>query len=296
MVTKVKKIEDMIPENKRLNAKLIIEKFENLLETYINKFDREFPVKYENAREIFLLFAYIAKNTYKAVRCLCIDVHPPHWLKPEYAVSTAPMLRMLLEELATVVYFSDDVNVKCERYLKAGWREKKENYDKYFTEFGGMAEWNDWLDVMKKYLDDTKKSHKISMEEEKDLTKIPTWRTIGKMSNDIALSSDLREYLKYLVAWFYKQYSQSAHLTEPGIVHLGAMFLYADPEDRQEVAKKLRSDSIMDCILICLSILSEFEIIFQYEQKERLKYLWSILVKYYPKANELYQIRYSAIL
>lgn len=292
----VRKIDDMIPKDKQLNFGLISKEFENLLETYINNFDRAFPAKYKDASAIFLLFAYITKNTYYAIKCLCIDENPPYWLKPEYAVSTVPIIRMLLEELATVVYFSDDVNVKVERYRKAGWREKKEKYKKYFDEYGDKDEWKEWLDGIRKYLDEAKKNLKISTEEEKDLTKIPKWPTIGKMSKDESLSSDLSDYLVYLIDWFYKEYSQSAHLTEPGIVHLGAMFLHENIEDRQEVAKKFRSDSIMDCILICLSIISEFEIIFQYDQKERLRYLWRILVNYYPKADELYNIRYAKIL
>ncbi len=292
----VTKIEDLIPEDRRLKFNVIAQKFEDLQETYINKFDREFPSQYDNAKEIFLLFAHIAKNTYKAIRCLSIDVNPPHWLKPEYAISATPMIRMLLEELATIVYFSDDVNKKCNQYRRAGWREKRERYDKYEGKYGNLDKWKDWLSGMGNYLDSVKSSVGITSDEESDLSKIAWWPTIVKMSKDKRLPQDLQDYIGYLIDWFYKEYSQSAHLTEPGIIHMGAMFLFDDEEDKNEVAKKFRSDGMMDCILLCLAILSEFEIIFDYNQKERLNYLWKILVEYHPKASELYKIRYGGSL
>ncbi len=206
-----------------------------------------------------------------------------------------PMIRMLLEELATIVYFSDDVNGKFKQYRRAGWREKKEKYDKYERKYGNVDEWKDWLSGMDNYLKSVKSSVGITSDEESDLSKIAMWPTMGKMIKGNRLPGDLRDYIAYLIDWFYKEYSQSAHLTEPGIIHMGAMFLHDEEEDRREMAKKFRSDGMMDCILLCLAILSEFEIIFDYSQKNRLNYLWEILIEYYPKATELYKFRYKGL-
>ena len=287
----VKKITDIVPEDKHLDFGVIVEDLDKLIETYLNKIDREYP--FSKGKEIFFIFACIAKNTHKTIRYISVDKNPPPFQKIEYSLSSIPLNRLILEIIFSVIYISSDLENKIDKYYKSGWRELKERYDIYYKEYANDPNWKEWLTGKREFIEKFKKDLGIKDEETANLKLIKYWPIPGQMTRDDSLNENLKGIIKYLTDWFYKEYSQATHLTWPGVSHLGCCYIQDDEETKAVWLQKLRSDGVADSVTLILALLSEFEIIFNFDQKERLQYLWGIFKSYYPKAEELYIKRYK---
>lgn len=106
----------------------------------------------------------------------------------------------------------------------------------------------------------------------------------------------MKAYFEHLDDWFYKEYSQSAHLSFPGLSRRGGPFLLKEKAEREENLKKNKSDAIFSSVTLTLAIASEVESICRFDFAEKLKYLWTLVGGFWPEANKLYSMRYCKLL
>ena len=67
-----KNIYNSIPKERSLSYDVIKGDVIKLFDFFINKIDREFPFKdVPDAKNLFLIFSYIAKNTYSTIFYIC---------------------------------------------------------------------------------------------------------------------------------------------------------------------------------------------------------------------------------
>ena len=290
---------DSIPKERTLDHNIMASKINDLIEFYINNIDRGFPFKKfvaKNGRGMFLTFAYVAKNTYRSILFLCDMVSKDPARRIEYSISSIPLLRVILEEIFTLVFISEDVEKRIEWYHKAGWRESKEEYDRCLALYGKDNNWATWFMEYQNHLDKAKKLFDITATEFSNPEKnILRWPTPGRMKNHVK-SSVLTDFMQYLQDWYYKQFSQASHLTYPGLAVMGSHFLPSVSATKENNLKKLRSDCAFHSITLILAFFSEVENILKFSHKEELKYLWTVVGEYWEYAKELYDRRYQSLL
>jgi hypothetical protein len=288
-----------IPKEKTLNYQIIAPKIRNLMEFYINKTDRSFPyniIQNNNARGMFLTFANVAKNTYKTIIFLCDTMSQDPTRKIEYSISSIPLLRVVLEEIFTMVFFLDDLDNRVNTYHKSGWRESKIYYDRCVKSYGKNKDWKEWFTKFRLHLEETKKKFGITEREASNPKKnLPHWPTPGKMKKRIQ-SPDLKDFMQYLEDWFYADFSQASHLSWPGLAMMGAPFLRTNINKKEGLLRKSRSNCAFYATTLIFAFFSELDNLLAFNNKEELKYLWTLVSEYWMITKELYEKRYKSLL
>jgi hypothetical protein len=287
-------------EEKTLDFKVIKNPLNKVIEFFINKTDREFPIKNNrDAREVLLTLAYVAKNTYRSIFFLCDMVSKNPARKIEYSLSSISLLRLLLEEVFTLCFLSEDFAEKIVWYCKAGWREMKEEYDRFLLHYGNDLNWKLYVAKYKEVLSETQKIWRITNEEVANIKiKIKYWPIPGQMIRDCVKSEELKDFMQYLQDWFYKQFSQVAHLSWPGLSVMGTYFLEKerDPDGQAKFIEKMRSDCSFHAVTLIAAFFSEMENILKFGNKKDLQFVWGVIIKYWNYAKELYEKRYQNLL
>ena len=119
---------NFIPKEKTLDHKIIGPRINKLIEFFINKIDREFPhdrIRNKNAKGMFLTFTYVAKNTYRSILFLCDMVSKDPGRKIEYSISSIPLLRVILEEVFTMLFFSEKLDERMHGTIKLAGEKRK---------------------------------------------------------------------------------------------------------------------------------------------------------------------------
>src|SRR5436190_22905790 len=113
------------------------------------------------------------------------------------------------------------------------------------------------------------------------------------MAKHQGTSDARRAFLKYLEDWFYRDLSQDAHLSCPGLVRRVGYLLVRHPtdEDRERLVKQ-KSDALMDAAVMLLAMLSEISVELHFGLEQRLKYVWALFRTAGPATEELYKRRY----
>ena len=110
------------------------------------------------------------------------------------------------------------------------------------------------------------------------------------------MSVELRDFFQYLQDMFYKHFSKAIHLSRYGLYVMVAPILAKEFENREDIIKKTRSDCAFHNITLVLALLSEIEKIYNFGQKEKLKYLWHLIGEYYGETKEVFDKRYKKLL
>jgi hypothetical protein len=284
---------DAIPKERTLDYKDVKVPLNNLMLSFINKIEREFPyADIGGAKLIFRRLAYIAQNTHNSIVFLCAELPKDPFRKIEYSLSAMPLLRILLEEIFTLVFISEDFPNKIQWYNQGGWREMKEEYDRLSSRYGKEQNWVEWLENYKnKYIEPTRNLYGIP---EDPTPQLKYWPIPSRMIKIID-NPELKKFLQYLDDWFYKQSSQVAHLSLNGLIRMGEGLIPDHGDIREPILKHIRSVCMFQNITLLLAVLTEMEYILKFGLKERLLLPWK-MVELWPEAKELYDKRYQGIL
>lgn len=261
-----------------------------------NKIEREWPPHLstiKGSQTVFLLLMKVATVTYKTIRYVCADKPKDLARKLEYCTSVTPMIRSILDSLFTVIFLFEDLPHRCEWYHKSGWRELKEKLERYRSEYGGQSEWDKFFESFERLVEFTKTDWEISPQEAEQLKSIEYWPLPSQMVRS-ASSEQNKEFLSYLLDWFYRELSQDAHLSWPGLA-VRSIF-HVQGEEAQRALEKFKSDCVFITITLVIAIASEIEANLSFGLAERIRYLWGILCEYRGEALTLYEKRYEALL
>lgn len=281
--------------------KVIGEPLDQILITLENKIERDWPhalSAYGGSREIVLFTFKVAKNTYSTMRWICAD--KPHYddRKLEYSVAVPPLARTIVDNIFTLIFLSEDVPKRSQWYYKSGWRELKEEFDRYQSKYSKDHNWTDWLKSFQKNLELSKKPWGIDETEEKDLKKIKWWPTPPKMLKDYPFGNpETKVFLQFLNDWFYKELSSASHLNLPGLMKAGLQLVQDQSDtDQREKLLGFKSNCVTTTVTLILALISEIEILARFGLQDRITYIWGVLIQYWSDAKELYDIRYAELL
>lgn len=291
---------ESIPEEKRLDFKVVGEPLSTLAEVTINKVQREWPQRFSEipgAQVLFRLLTTVAVTTYETVKYFSAETPDDHLRKISFVSSAPPLLRSLLDETFAVAFLGENMEARVAWYYRAGWREMAERYALYKERYSQDPAWRNWLEEYGRYLESIRADWGITDAQAKELRLIKWWPIPAQMTKNPELSAQSRRFLEYLEAWFYRELSQQAHLSYPGLAHRGSTFLRTRDDPLAESGwRKKRSDGVAYAVVLLLAFLSEVNSLCGFGLDARCLFLWGVLRQYLPIAEELYSERYKLLL
>ncbi|MDP3723812.1 MAG: hypothetical protein Q8R91_10015 [Candidatus Omnitrophota bacterium] len=264
----------------------VLSRFDGLLKV---KFPRDLPTVIE-------LHIKLAHSSYLGILHLCRNSLDAQRRRVELASVASPIARSMLDGLFNVIYLGADPKRTIRDYRRAGWRELVEPHLRNQEKYGSLPEWNDWFAESRKLANSIGETEGLSDE---DLKSVRVWPIPSRMAADSKneLPKEIREFLQYLNDWFYRAYSQEAHLTWPGLAQRAFPFVRdLRRESEKERLAKYKSDHIYRAALLLLMTLSEVNTQLSLGTSTQLQYLWVLLSEYFLESKELYQLRYQKLL
>jgi hypothetical protein len=277
----------------------IQKELDSLLIAVPNKIDREWPPALSKnglAQTMLHTTALVSANTFKSIRFLVAQKPVDPSRRLEYALSTPPLTRTILDSLFNVVFLFEDFTKHSKWYFKSGWRELRQEHERYTATYGGDPDWKDWLKWQQKGLQMVEVLAQITAAEKADPKSIPWWPNPGKMPQHPRVSSATRDYLTYLNDWFYRELSAASHLSLLGLLDRGGHLVNEGDPNQYRFLDKYRSDCVFTTITILLALLSEIEIGLGLGVATRLKYVWSVVASYCGATKNVYERRYATNL
>lgn len=288
------------PLDRRLSYKVIEKPLHDLCEIVVNKIDREWPdhIIPTSTGQIPLLFLIKSTvNSLRTVLYVCADRPSDPARKIEYGLAIAPIVRSLVDVLATIVMIRDRPVSNMRQFHLAWWRELREKYQRYLDAYGEDKDWRAWLELHREVVMTGLRLHEVPELMASEPSKIHRWPTISKMQSPRDLSEESKEFLRYVEDWFYRELSQASHLSGPGLAQVaGPLLRHPSHPEYDEYILKQRSDNVFTAISLTLAILSEASALLALECEQRLGFLWRIVIEYWGEARELYERRYQEVL
>jgi hypothetical protein len=283
----------------------------NLFEATANKLEREWDKRYtkiDSARAIFTELIRIAANTYATIAYVCADTPEDVFRKPQFALSVAPMVRSLFEELTMILFLLEDIPAHITFLFKTGYAEKCEELDHVLRYHGTLVEWQDYIKALKDRIAYEERELNLSPQEIKYPSNIGKWPTPGRVKDRLKKRNPVPAiipFIEYVNSWMYRYLSGQTHLSLQGITHRGMHFypegakqaLGEDWEARLERhLLNYRMTSLYSALTIMLAIMSEIEIHFKYGLNERCRYLWTFVGEHSDITKDFWKTRYEDTL
>jgi hypothetical protein len=277
-------------------------KLDRLLLALGNKLEREqLPpaiVAPAPARAFLLVHVQLARSTFRAICYVCADKRLKEYdWRWEHTLILPPLNRTILDSVFSVVFMLEDVGSRWRWYHESGFREASEELDRYKEQYGGMPEWEPWLQRYAEMLMRGRTQFGITLTA--STSKKPKWwPNPGKMPN-MASRAETRDFLLYLNDWFYREMSSQTHLSFAGVMKLGGLIVSGNlgGEKREEAESvqfpAFRAHQVTRTVTLLLCLTSEIERYFGFGLQERLLELWLIVIESVPEAKEVFDKRYS---
>lgn len=224
-------------------------------------------------------------------------------LEQKYIGQAELVCRGMLEVLFNYLYISSSPEERIKSYKYAAWRERKRDYDDLIKFYENEERYKAHIERVAKELKDLAGKVNLPTEYLEDRKRAPKWPTPTEMRREIEDSNkDLGALLNYLDVWIYRPFSRNAHGEYDGLtarwatehISLRDVVPTSPPEDW--IAER-SSKVLYRVIEILLMLLSEVCIYFCFRNLlPDCRSLWESLVKQFEEIDELYSIRYKALL
>jgi hypothetical protein len=99
----------------------------------------------ERRLSLFLIMLRFTKTSYEAASFLCSDSDDAPKRKREFVLILPPTNRQLLDLLFTLVFMLDEFPVRSMAYELSGYRQAREEYDKFQARYGTHPKWQTHL-------------------------------------------------------------------------------------------------------------------------------------------------------
>lgn len=223
--------------------------------------------------------------------------HPyRHERKLEFGLATSPLIRFLLDILFAIIFVRLKPEERLRTYHEAGWRELEEASDRLKSLYGDREDWQAKIREQESNVKQLATVWKIPVRPVDNLASLSRWPTPGQMLKGGKFSPDDKAFLTFLQDWFYREFSQDAHISGAGAVRIFSKLLLGDGQGREETLKKHKSANVLVSVALLLAICSEMNDIDKFNRGQSLAYLWSVLAQEMKIVDELFQMRYRSML
>ncbi len=239
------------------------------------------------------------KNSYEAVSFLCSSVDDDPKRKKEFVLLLPPANRQILDLLFTLVFMLDDFPARSMAYELSGYRQAREEYDKYFKRFGAHPKWQPHFKNLQQLRTDMEKYLSITPEQNANPQLIPYWRAPYKLMQNRTKS---QPFMKFLEKWLYGETSAQAHLNPAGLFAVGGFLLSdfaLDDTDKKLLDRNLQQYTFRHftrTLATVLGIACEIDHFCQCDNRDTLARLWVLLGGYAEEALDVYESRYQPML
>jgi hypothetical protein len=277
----------------------IREPFDSFVKATGNRVEREWPstIAQHPASYATVLGLYrAAENTFWATRFLVADKPTNAARKIEFAVAAAPLVRSLLESLATLVFLFDDLEHRTLWFLQAGWREGVRETDRIRAVRGNDPS---WASVIAQNTENLKRlfvplgiTHKQALNV---IHQIKPWPQVGGMA--AKLSGARKDFVSYLFDWHYRTLSEEAHPTWYGV---GQTLRLLDKRlaagDQRHELELHRSKQVSVSLTLMLAVATELDRELNFNKSPGARFAWSVLVDADPDVKDFYDTLYRPTL
>jgi len=250
----------------------------------------------ERAYMLVLSQLRIAINTCNAIRYLIAHKPPDPDRRPEFVSVTPVLERSIVDVLCNLIFLFNDLEANTSRYWKATWREQMEEHSRFKKTYEHLSEWAEWLSGSQTSIAEMKAVHKITSEEEAKPDLILYWPIPNQMAKNAGLCDKRRDFLQYLIDWYYRIRSSAAHASGQGMLNHAVPLIGDESKKRADFFEQPLSESMFDTVTLMLAVISELESELNLGLAERACDLWTLVGEYCPGAKEVYEHRYQALL
>ncbi len=253
----------------------------------------------ERRLSLFLIMLRFTKNSYEAASFLSSDSEDAPKRKKEFALILPPTNRQLLDLLFTLVFMLDEFPTRSMAYELSGYRQAREEYDKFQARYGTHPKWQTHLLILREWMPTMEKYFSINPEQKARPDQIKYWRAPYKLMKTPTKS---QPFMQFLEKWLYGETSAQAHLNAAGLFSV-AVFLISDfaPNDEQKTIAernfgKYKFRHFSRTLITVLAIASEIDNFCKLKNRETLSRLWVLLGGYAEEADDVYKLRYQGML
>lgn len=253
----------------------------------------------ERRISLFLTMTRLTKNSYEALSFICSDADDSPKRKREFILILAPTNRQLLDLLFTLVFMLDDFPTRSLEYERGGYRQAREEYDKFYVRYGANPKWQEHFVTLREWLPKMEKYLSISPEQKANPVLIKRWHAPYRLMKTPTKSQPFMEYLE---KWLYGETSAQAHLNAAGLFSIGAFLIseLALEDQREQILsrnfEKYKFRNFVRTLVTVLGIASEIDTFCQLDNREALSRVWVTLSGYAEEADNIYKLRYQAML
>jgi hypothetical protein len=253
----------------------------------------------ERNLSLFLMMFRFTKNSYEAASFLCSDADDIPRRKKEFALILPPTNRQLLDLLFTLVFMLDEFPARSMAYELCGYRQAREEYDKFHARYGTHPKWQTRFVTLREWLTTMEKYFSITTEQKANPALIKYWRAPYKLMKTPTKSQPFMEFLE---KWLYGETSAQAHLNPAGLFSVGVFLIseFAPDDEQKKIAdrnlEKFKFRNFTRTLITVLAIASEIDNFCQLKNRETLSKLWVLLGGYADEADDVYKLRYQAML
>jgi hypothetical protein len=293
-----------IDPSKRVDFGEFKDELHDVLTALSNKAEREWPTTVGSQQTYIIVLGHyrVALTAYETIRHFVAEKPIDASRKPEFVVSSPPLVRSILDALANVIFIFEHPAARTEEFRRRAWKEDFERSSRYRKKYGSDPAWKEFLLRLERREQEIRSNLGLTDAEVKALRR---WPTLGAMiSKDLAnpdrIADDARRnYLSFLNDWFYKDFSSDTHLSPPGfyrraMILLRESRLWSDDE-RTEIGV-LRTKALASSVGLLLAMGAELEHELRFGMRERLVRIWTRLNYYSPDLREIYQQRPEGLL
>lgn len=288
-----------VPPEHHLDFESIREELDNLVESFKNKLEREWPDRKGTDDSAYIVWSQyrLAQVTFKAIRYLAAEKPADYNRKPEFVLAVPPLLRSIVDALANVVYLFSNLSQRTGQFLQGGWREDYEHFERDKVRLAGDPDATTFLEQLGARVDQVRAA--VGIDPSTPASKIPYWPILSRMIRDGTLSHERLAFLKFLDTRFYRDLSSGTHFSGPG-VHLRTHLLFRPQhkltaDDLEEFAGH-RSAVYMVAMALMFCLMSELEIELRFGLSERMIRLWTRVNSYWPDFKSIYDQWYASRL
>lgn len=243
--------------------------------------------------QLMAMMVKIADSNYSAIRTLIRTNH-------QYGTVSMIICRSTIELVFMTVMMLANPNKYVSMYIKAGWKEQYLELQRHKADEKTVQLAPKWLELFDKYLDFHAITTQLTPEERKKPSKIPYFPTPTQIMNRKRhdylddVDEPTQAFLRLLDSAYYSGLlSQISHYSESGIAwQIGPM--YPDYPDEQRQLHTSQPVGIAMMIMLCL--LSEISIFFHFNNRAKLRELWTYLAMHVDLYRDLYDKKYKMVL
>jgi hypothetical protein len=218
----------------------------------------------------------------------------------ELCLSIPPLARIIYDTLFNVIYMSEDIETRSLDFWKSGWKDVVESnnaMEKYFKEnFRQIEEGKSIYLKESEILEVHKRLAQISVEEEKNPKKITKWPLAHGIKTQIE-DRKTKAFLEFLYDCYQKRLGSHSHQSWVGLAERAFFFNeIVDQEKRRSILPGFKSDWLLLTITFLLALVSEINVVLDFDYNQQLLNLWFIIREYSFEAAKFYDIRYSHLL